>query len=199
PTLIGGLRRCADARRPRSRRGWGPAGLLLHGAVPCSVGQVGIRGRRRRSHLASADVAVPGLLDAGRVADCGGGETHRSPAGADRHRCVPWAGTTAGRARAGDGGPVLRRTRRGPGGSMMTGSHGRLAGQVLLVTGGANGIGRAIVEVAMREGADVVAVDTDEAAGRRLSAELSVEGETCPRLLFRAADVTDEQSVRDVV
>lgn len=81
----------------------------------------------------------------------------------------------------------------------MTGSHGRLAGQVLLVTGGANGIGRAIVEVAMREGADVVAVDTDEAAGRRLSAELSVEGETCPRLLFRAADVTDEQSVRDVV
>lgn len=84
---------------------------------------------------------------------------------------------------------------------MMTGSHGRLAGQVLLVTGGAKGIGRAIVEVAMREGADVVAVDTDEAAGSRLLTDLAepTRNPTQPKLWFRPVDVTDETAVHDVV
>lgn len=78
---------------------------------------------------------------------------------------------------------------------------GRLNGEVVLVTGGARGIGRAIVEVALREGAHVVAVDTDEDAGARLVTELGdpTASDRTTHLRFRAADVTDEEAVRRVV
>ena len=41
----------------------------------------------------------------------------------------------------------------------------RLAGKTCVVTGGARGIGRAIVEAFHREGADVLLTDIDEQIG----------------------------------
>lgn len=68
----------------------------------------------------------------------------------------------------------------------------RLDGKVVVVTGGAQGIGRAIVEVALREGAYVAILDIDEEAGEAFVAEAS-----CPadRLFFHAVNVTDEGQV----
>lgn len=65
---------------------------------------------------------------------------------------------------------------------------GRLAGQVAVVTGGAQGIGRAAVEKMLDDGARVWFLDVDEAAGRATAAELGAP--------FLAADVTDEAQVR---
>jgi NAD(P)-dependent dehydrogenase (short-subunit alcohol dehydrogenase family) len=65
----------------------------------------------------------------------------------------------------------------------------RLAGEHVLVTGGARGIGAAIVEVALREGADVSFVDLDAETGARRAGEL---GDRCA---FARADVTDAGSV----
>lgn len=52
----------------------------------------------------------------------------------------------------------------------------RFAGKNALVTGGANGMGRACVEQLAREGADVYILDKDEAAMRALIDRLSAEG-----------------------
>lgn len=56
----------------------------------------------------------------------------------------------------------------------MSGStaSGEVAGKVAIVTGGANGIGRATVERFVAEGASVVIADRDEAAGTALASEL---------------------------
>ncbi len=69
---------------------------------------------------------------------------------------------------------------------------GRLQDEVLVVTGGAQGIGRAVVQVALREGARVAALDIDAEAGRRLLAE-----HRGAALVFHDVDVTDEAAVRD--
>ena len=68
---------------------------------------------------------------------------------------------------------------------------GRLDGQVVLVTGGASGIGRAIAEVATREDARVGIVDVDD-HGARVVKELTGAGRTTT---FRQADVTVEEQV----
>lgn len=52
----------------------------------------------------------------------------------------------------------------------------RLAGKVIIVTGGANGIGRAYVEALAQEGAQVIIADVDEPAGRELAASLTAAG-----------------------
>ena len=69
---------------------------------------------------------------------------------------------------------------------------GRLAGKVALVTGGARGIGRAIVEKLAAEGAAVTSIDLDEAAGRAAAGELAAGGR---RIEFACADVTVEADV----
>ena len=55
----------------------------------------------------------------------------------------------------------------------MTGElTGELTGKVAIVTGGANGIGRAAVELFVAEGARVVIADVDVQAGESLAAEI---------------------------
>jgi NAD(P)-dependent dehydrogenase (short-subunit alcohol dehydrogenase family) len=64
---------------------------------------------------------------------------------------------------------------------------GRLEDAVVMVTGGSRGIGRAIVEVARREGANVGFVDVDAEAGSATAQALGA--------LFVAADVTVEAEI----
>jgi 3-oxoacyl-[acyl-carrier protein] reductase len=54
-----------------------------------------------------------------------------------------------------------------------------LGGQVAVVTGGAKGIGRAIVQVFADNGAKVVIVDIDGEAGQRTADEVSGSGAAC--------------------
>src|SRR5438128_4905814 len=73
---------------------------------------------------------------------------------------------------------------------------GRLAGKVAFVTGGARGIGRAIVEKLAAEGAVVTFVDLDEAGGKEAVRELTANG---VRAVFRRADVTSEADVQRAI
>jgi NAD(P)-dependent dehydrogenase (short-subunit alcohol dehydrogenase family) len=68
-----------------------------------------------------------------------------------------------------------------------------LAGKVAIVTGGAAGIGRAMVERFAAENARVVIADIDAEAGAALAAEL---GDVA---LFRPTDVTDADQVQALV
>jgi NAD(P)-dependent dehydrogenase (short-subunit alcohol dehydrogenase family) len=70
----------------------------------------------------------------------------------------------------------------------------RLDGKVAIVTGGAGGIGRGIVRAFVKEGARVVAVDVNQAAGDELAAELGSP------VSFAHVDLTAEgfaETVRD--
>jgi len=71
-----------------------------------------------------------------------------------------------------------------------------LAGRVALVTGGAQGIGRAVARRLAAEGAAVALVDLDEAGARRVAAEIEAEG---GRALPVAGDVAREEDVRRAV
>lgn len=68
-----------------------------------------------------------------------------------------------------------------------------LAGKIAIVTGGATGIGRGIVELFVAEGARVVIADVDEAAGTRLCGELG--GAT----RFKRTDVAQRDEMRALV
>ena len=72
----------------------------------------------------------------------------------------------------------------------------RLDGKTALVTGGARGIGRAIVEKFAAEGAAVTFVDLDETAGHATTRELHTRG---ARVRFERADVTVEADVQRAV
>ena len=68
-----------------------------------------------------------------------------------------------------------------------------LAGKVAIVTGGAGGIGRGIVELFVQEGAKVVIADLDEERGDDLAAELGAAA------LFQRTDVGDADETQQVV
>jgi NAD(P)-dependent dehydrogenase (short-subunit alcohol dehydrogenase family) len=68
-----------------------------------------------------------------------------------------------------------------------------LDGKVAVVTGGANGLGRATVEAFVEEGARAVIADTDDAAGEDVVAGLA------DAATFKHTDVSDTDSVRAAV
>ena len=71
-----------------------------------------------------------------------------------------------------------------------------LAGKTAIVTGGAQGIGLAIVEALAANGAAVAIVDVATEAAQKTAAEFSVQGH---RVAAFAADVSEEQAMQEVV
>jgi len=72
----------------------------------------------------------------------------------------------------------------------------QLKDKVVLITGGAKGIGEAITRGCAREGAIPVFVDQDAEAGKRLQMDLVVAGATCSMI---SADVLSVESCRGAV
>jgi NAD(P)-dependent dehydrogenase (short-subunit alcohol dehydrogenase family) len=71
-----------------------------------------------------------------------------------------------------------------------------LGDKVTLVTGGAQGIGRAVVETCVREGARVTILDRNAEAGAAVVRELGADGS---RVTFISADVTREADIASAV
>ena len=71
-----------------------------------------------------------------------------------------------------------------------------MKGKVAIVTGGASGIGFAIVEMLAREGAKCVIADLDASGGERVATELQKAGADC---LFVATSVSQLGDVRHLV
>src|SRR6185436_5102838 len=68
-----------------------------------------------------------------------------------------------------------------------------LTGKVIIVTGGAKGIGEAIVRLLAAEGARPVIIDKDEAAGEKLVAAIS------PKTLLLSSDLNSPESCQHMV
>lgn len=73
---------------------------------------------------------------------------------------------------------------------------GEFVGQTALVTGAAQGIGRAVALGLARSGAHVIATDVNEAGVRDLARQLAAERRSCEG---RALDVGDAQAVETLV
>lgn len=71
----------------------------------------------------------------------------------------------------------------------------RLEGKVAVITGGSDGIGKAIALTFVREGAKVVIASRDEEKGSRAVKELKAVGEAS----YLKVDVSDSQQVRRIV
>lgn len=72
----------------------------------------------------------------------------------------------------------------------------QLSGKVAIVTGAANGIGRAISRAFAREGAKVVLADVDEEGGEKAAADIVADG---GEAIFRYCDVGERLDVRNLV
>ncbi|MBR0828430.1 glucose 1-dehydrogenase [Bradyrhizobium manausense] len=72
---------------------------------------------------------------------------------------------------------------------------GQVEGKVALVTGGASGIGEAVVELLAKEGATVIATDVDELRGPDVVARLTKAG---GKAIFLEQDVTSEERWAEV-
>ncbi|MDA0835266.1 MAG: glucose 1-dehydrogenase [Planctomycetota bacterium] len=72
----------------------------------------------------------------------------------------------------------------------------RFTDRVVIVTGGASGIGRATVEQFANEGANVVIADLKSSAGQEVEQTLSTEKKSCR---FIPTDITDEEQIRNLV
>jgi NAD(P)-dependent dehydrogenase (short-subunit alcohol dehydrogenase family) len=75
-------------------------------------------------------------------------------------------------------------------------SNGRFDGRVVMVTGGAMGIGAASARAFAREQARVMILDVDDEAGEATARGIAVAGGSA---LYRRADVTDEDAVAGAV
>jgi NAD(P)-dependent dehydrogenase (short-subunit alcohol dehydrogenase family) len=75
-------------------------------------------------------------------------------------------------------------------------SGGRFDGKVIVVAGGATGIGAATAALLARDGAHVVVGDLNEAAGRATVDALTAEGLSAR---FEAFDISDEEAVRRLI
>ena len=73
---------------------------------------------------------------------------------------------------------------------------GRLTNEVVLVTGAARGIGRAVAAKAAAEGAAVALVDV---LADQLTATTAELQETGAKVAAAVGDITDESSVREAV
>jgi NAD(P)-dependent dehydrogenase (short-subunit alcohol dehydrogenase family) len=72
----------------------------------------------------------------------------------------------------------------------------RLDGKISLISGGANGIGRATVELFCRHGSHVYFLDTDSDSGKSLAAQITKKG---GKATFIACDVTSVEQVEAAV
>ena len=68
-----------------------------------------------------------------------------------------------------------------------------LDGKVAIITGGANGIGRATVELFVKEGAKVVIADVNVEGGEELAAQLGSAA------VFKRTDVSSMDDVKSLV
>ena len=69
----------------------------------------------------------------------------------------------------------------------------RMQDRVAIITGGASGIGRGVVELFLAEGAEVVIADINEQAGAAVAAELG------DRARFKHTDVTSPESLKGLI
>lgn len=68
-----------------------------------------------------------------------------------------------------------------------------LAGKVAIITGGSSGLGRATVELFVKEGAKVVIADVNAEAGEQLAAQLGAAAR------FKRTDVSQAQQVQSLI
>src|SRR5690606_10506284 len=72
----------------------------------------------------------------------------------------------------------------------------RLKDKVAIITGSANGIGKAALDLFLQEGAKVVIADFDEATGKQLEQDYVKDGFDC---LFIQLNVANSDSVKSMV